>query len=131
MGIILHCTKCSRILKNCCILNCEVCKILERYCFNCNTHRAEDVVITERERLPKISSYAEGQYSETYCKGNLPIESIEHLMKTLKKAFDIACEGVDTKHGDTDEADYISSIMTGIHKKYQDIATIEQRTTWR
>lgn len=84
-------------------------------------------MITE-ELIPKKSTYEKFHNTQ---EGNIPIESVGPLLHKLHEAFEIAAEGIDTKWGDTDEADAISHIMGKIWEKYQDSATFEQRSTWR
>ena len=69
----------------------------------------------------------------TYEGNDLDLESVRRLMHELNKAWDIAALGgmnPDHKHGDTDEADAISRVMSLIRKKYQGRATKEQRGEW-
>jgi len=64
---------------------------------------------------------------------DLDLDTVAKLMQALNKAWDIAAEGgtnLIVKHGDNDEADMISRVMSLIRKKYQDRATFEQRGTW-
>ena len=89
--------------------------------------RSQEKAIHAKERIPIQSTYAQGLNSG---QGDLKIEKIAPLMQKLNEAFEIAGEGNDVKHGDTDEADAISGIMGGIQKKYQDKASKQQRSQW-
>ena len=125
----LRCRECKKELKNCAFMSCKVCPNNKSYCFNCNTHRGEDLIIESfiQESIPKISTYANGLHSG---QGDLHLEDLESLFGALHTAFNIASEGQEVKWGDTDEADAISGIISRIWEKYQDKATLEQRKTW-
>ena len=65
---------------------------------------------------------------------DLDLDTVREVLLKLKEAWDLAANGGTNccvKHGDNDEADGISYIMSQIHKKYQDRATLAQRTSWR
>lgn len=74
--------------------------------------------------IPEKSSYD----------NDLDLDTVREVLLKLKEAWDLAAEGgvnPTVKHGDNDEADGISYIMSQIHKKYQDRATLQQRKSWR
>ncbi len=84
-------------------------------------------MFAKKEMIPQISTYAEGYDSG---KGDLEIDKVTPLMKKLNEAWELAGNGADVKFGDTDEADAISSVISGIQKKYQDRATQLERGRW-
>jgi len=83
------------------------------------------------ELIPEQSTYSKQFTFVELHYGDLPVEQVEPLMQKLKEAWELAGYGMGVKHGDTDEADAISLIMSQIQKKYQDRATQEQRSTWQ
>ena len=81
-----------------------------------------------RNPIPLISTYANGLNSG---QGDLDLDTLPALFKALHEAWEIACEGFNVKHGDTDEADNIGGVITHIWEKYQGKATLEQRKQWQ
>ncbi len=74
--------------------------------------------------IPLVSNYD----------NDLDLEEVGKLMRALLKAWRIAADaGINpkVKHGDNDEADGISLVMSQIRMKYQDKASQEQRLAWR
>lgn len=74
--------------------------------------------------LPKVSSYD----------NDLDIDSVGKVLRLLKQAWEIAADGgvnPAVKHGDLDESDAISGIISAIWQKYQARASLEQRSLWR
>jgi len=65
---------------------------------------------------------------------DLDLDTVREVMLKLQEAWKIAADGgvnISVKHGDNDEADGISYIISQIQRKYQDKATTEQRLSWR
>ena len=74
-------------------------------------------------RIPMKSTYD----------NDLDLDTVRLVIQYLHKAWEIAAEGgtnVAVKHGDNDESDAISSLLSGIRMKYQGRATFKQRSTW-
>lgn len=92
----------------------------------CFTYKISDSTPEEEEDhfIPTKSTYD----------NDLDLDTVRNLMLKLHEVFEISAEGglnPSVKWGDNDESDAISYMMSQIQKKYQDRATLEQRTSWR